>query len=155
GGIAPASIAVGPDGVVRVTELAIASVQSYTTQTITGLRDDRFGHFAPEQLVSAADADPRADVFAVGTVLWSLLAGQPLFRANDALATMHRILHLTTPPPSEMGGRAPWFDPICLRALEKDPALRYPTVSEMAAELENAAIENRCWGERDEVVAWL
>lgn len=153
-GVGPASIFIGFDGIARVTEFGIARVQSRTTQTLPGLRSDRFAHLSPEQVGQPGEIDARADIFGVGTVLWSLLTGRPLFRAVDAVATMHQVLHLAVPAPSTAADVPAWLDEICLRALHKIPQLRYATADLMASALEERAIKTKCWANRAEVAEW-
>jgi len=93
-------------------------------------------YMAPEQLRSTRDADARADVWALGTVLHELIAGRPPFQGEtlpDLCATV-----LTQPPPPISSLRAnvpPSVERAILRCLEKDPNKRFAGVAEMASAL--------------------
>jgi len=155
-GVVPACILVGLDGIARVAEFGIARVQMRTTQTMPGVRIDRFAHLAPEQIRQSGEVDLPADIFAVGTILWSLATGESLFGVGDSVATMYRVLHHQPPGPSGSARRPPaWLDAICLRALQKEPTQRYASAEEMASELQSRAIVNKSWAPRSEVIEWL
>jgi hypothetical protein len=90
---------------------------------------------APEQ-VRADEIDTRADLWAVGVILYYLVTGTFPFEGQKASDTMAHILTRTPAPPSQ---RVPWLpvelDRIILQCLEKDPALRPAGATELAAEL--------------------
>src|SRR5262249_41082105 len=118
-------------------------------------RSDRFAHMAPEQLASAEPIDHRADIFALGTVMWSLLTGRPLFRRSDAVSTMHQVLHMPVPRPSCVGRHPPpWLDDICLSALHRS-AVRRPGSAEQLARALKQAAHNEGWASRAEITEWV
>ncbi len=101
-------------------------------------------YMSPEQLLGDPRVDTRADVYALGALLYELLAGAPPFetsRTNGAgLAHISRaVLEEDPPRPSSRPGAGAVpadLDWIVLRCLEKDPARRYPTAFALAADLE-------------------
>jgi tetratricopeptide (TPR) repeat protein len=120
---------------------------------------------APEQIRGAA-LDGRADIYAVGVLLYELLAGQPPF--SDKTPVDLCVKHLGTEPdaPSTRhprGSISKRFDAIVLRCLRKDPAARFSTVEQLQTELEGAYREEQDAEERrstarvatvDEVQDW-
>jgi hypothetical protein len=84
---------------------------------------------SPEQL-QGHDIDARADVYALGCVLYAALTGEAPFHRGTVPSTMAAQLHDPPPRPSEHGARAE-FDRVIARALAKDPADRYPSAGDL------------------------
>jgi hypothetical protein len=93
---------------------------------------------SPEQ-ASAEDVDHRADVFALGVVLWEALTGRRLFRRDTELATMRAIVDDPIPRPSELATVPPELEAITMRALRKRRDARFQSAHEMAVALERYA----------------
>jgi serine/threonine protein kinase len=95
-GVSPATILVGRDGIARIAEFGIARVQMRTTQTMPGVRHDRFAHLAPEQIGDVHELGPWPTSGGGYPVLWSVLTRLPLF---GAAIRRHddRVLHVTVP----------------------------------------------------------
>ena len=89
-------------------------------------------YMSPEQMVSARRADARSDVWALGAILYELVAGTPPFEAETLPNLCTAILH-GTPAPIVKPGTPPELESVILRCLEKDPARRYQDVGEFAA----------------------
>lgn len=88
---------------------------------------------SPEQ-VTGKPVDTRSDLFAAAAILFEALAGKPAFAGNSALEIFHSVLYET--PPALSGSQAiSAVDRIVRRAMDKDPASRYASADEMAAEL--------------------
>ena len=95
-------------------------------------------YLAPEQLVRGAAVDHRVDVFAVGCVLFEMLAGRPLFRCHSDLAKKMALLQQPSPAPSAYHAEVgPELDALVARAVERSPAARYGSAGEMLADVEN------------------
>lgn len=91
---------------------------------------------SPEQLQGRA-ADVRSDLFAVGLVLYEMLAGKPPFAGASSVEVLHAILY--EQPAVLAGGPAvSALDRVIHRALRKDPAERYPTAEAMAEDVRAA-----------------
>jgi ATP/maltotriose-dependent transcriptional regulator MalT len=97
-------------------------------------------YMAPEQ-IRGQQADRRADLWALGVVLYELLTGVSPFRTEGGItATILRIVSAQPTPLAELDGGLPaTFQDVVDRALAKDPDERYASAREMAAELEAAA----------------
>jgi TolB-like protein/tetratricopeptide (TPR) repeat protein len=93
-------------------------------------------YMSPEQALGAERVDGRADVYALGCVLFEMLAGRPPFTGPNAQAMVAR--HVTAPVPSirTTADRVPaWLDQVIQRALAKQPDERFSTSGEMARAL--------------------
>jgi serine/threonine protein kinase len=94
------------------------------------------GYMAPEQ-VRAGTVDHRADIFALGCVLYELVSGQRAFAATSAIETMHAILHAEPPDLSaHVPAVSSGVERIVRRCLEKDPAQRFQSARDLAFALE-------------------
>ena len=83
------------------------------------------GYMAPEQVRAAGDLGPRADLFALGCVLWECIAGRQLFLGDKPLAVVLRVLLETPPRLREVALGVPEpVDDLVARLLSKDPAGR-------------------------------
>lgn len=93
-------------------------------------------YMSPEQMASAKDVDQRADVWAVGTVLYELVTGRVPFEAESIPQLCTLILHTDPPAPRSIRGDLPEaLDQVILRCLRKDRNQRYSNVAVLAADL--------------------
>ncbi|HEY5610770.1 MAG TPA: protein kinase [Thermoanaerobaculia bacterium] len=110
-----------------------ASTQQLATRE--GTMIGTVGYMAPEQLEGRA-VDHRADVFALGCVLYEVITGQRAFSGASRIDTMHRILRMNPAPLSIASPTAPAeLQHIVDRCIAKDPDERYQSVREIAIEL--------------------
>ena len=86
---------------------------------------------APEQIDGSA-IDGRSDLFAAGVLLFEMVAGRSPFAAATTMATMHAVLY-ERPPALTGSALVEAVDRVVRRALEKKPADRYQSATEMAA----------------------
>ena len=104
--------------------------------TETGLSLGTPHYMSPEQATGDRDVDPRSDVYALGCVLYEMLAGQPPFSASTAQAVLVKILTSDAPSiTSERRTVPPHVGHALARALEKLPADRFTSAAEFAAAL--------------------
>ncbi|HKG93632.1 MAG TPA: protein kinase [Gemmatimonadaceae bacterium] len=104
--------------------------------TRTGLALGTPQYMAPEQAAGERALDARVDVYALGAVLYEMLAGEPPFAAATRQAVVHRLMH--DPPPALATRRPdvpPFLDSAVRRALAKRPDDRFPTAAAFAAAL--------------------
>ena len=136
--VSPANILVGIDGVARVTDFGVAKAIGRQQTTRDGHIKGKLGYMAPEQLAGRA-VTRKTDLFAAAVVLWELLTGARLFRADADAETVTRVLFEPVRAPSHVRSSvSPSLDAVVLRALERDPTRRFTTAEEMALALEVA-----------------
>ncbi len=94
-------------------------------------------YMAPEQAAGKSkQVNPSTDVYALGNILYEVLCGKPPFDGEDWLEILIQIRTADVPAlASRMPDVPPALQRICTRCLEKNPALRYRTADELAAEL--------------------
>jgi tRNA A-37 threonylcarbamoyl transferase component Bud32 len=94
-------------------------------------------YMAPEQAAGRHGAVTLAsDVYGLGAVLYALLAGRAPFGGDSVQETLQRVRERAPEPPSRLNPRAPRdLETICLKAMAREPARRYATADELAADL--------------------
>jgi Tol biopolymer transport system component len=114
-----------------------ASVPTVSQGTDPGVVMGTVGYMAPEQ-VGGKPADHRADIFAFGAILYEALTGTRAFKKPTAAETMSAILNEEPPPASQIvAGVPPALQKVVHRCLEKDPAQRFQSASDLAFALES------------------
>jgi serine/threonine-protein kinase len=152
--VSPQNMLVGANGICRLTDFGIARAADALSAHDT-LARGKPGYLSPEQALGRP-IDLRADIFSAGVVLWNALTGERLFDAEDTAETLQQVLDKPILPPSRCGLRPPaCFDAICMRALQRDPQLRYASVEEMLTDLRKVAIANDCLAPSSEVGKWV
>jgi serine/threonine-protein kinase len=141
--VSPSNILIGTDGVARLTDFGIAKARMRRTSTSPGVRKGKLSYSAPEQITNPGGEDARVDVFAAGVVLWNALTGSRLFDGDNEASVILSVINRPIPPPSALGLRPPaYLDEVCMRALSRNPAGRYPSAAEMADDLRRVTREH-------------
>jgi serine/threonine-protein kinase len=136
--VSPHNILVGADGVTRVLDFGVAKATVRAQNTREGQLKGKLRYMAPEQL-RGAEVTRTADVYSAGVVLWEALTGDRLFSADNDAALFGQVLEGVMVPPSQRAPTLPRsIDAPVLRALSREPSLRFPTAREMAIGLETA-----------------
>jgi len=120
-----------------LTDFGIAKIiQSNTAMTKTGGMLGTFDYIAPEQIQESANVDGRADIYALGIMVFQMLTGDVPFKHNNPGALL--IAHLTQPPPDACKLLTDLPEKACdsiQRAMAKKPDERFATASEFALAL--------------------
>ena len=137
--IKPGNILLSKQGEPLVADfgIALAVAQAGAGRiTETGLSLGTPHYMSPEQATGDRDVDPRSDVYALGCVLFEMLAGQPPFSASTAQAVLVKILTADAPSiTSERRTVLPNVGAALAKSLEKLPADRFASAAEFAAAL--------------------
>ncbi|MDX6581674.1 MAG: hypothetical protein QOI10_858 [Solirubrobacterales bacterium] len=144
----------GDDERVYLTDFGLARlVEASTGVTATGAFVGTLDYVAPEQ-IRGERVDARADVYALGCVLFELLTGNAPFAArDDKVAKMYAHLQEEPPRVSMLRPELPReLDLIVGRALDKDPAQRYPSAGDFARAV-SAAVSGQPTVEAERSVA--
>jgi eukaryotic-like serine/threonine-protein kinase len=136
--VSPQNVLISFEGAIKLIDFGVARAFGRVAYTSPGGLKGKIDYMSPEQ-ASAEDVDHRADVFALGVVLWEVLTGRRLFRRETELATMRAIVDDPIPRPSEITEVPPDLEAIVMRALRKRRDARYPSAHEMAVALERYA----------------
>ena len=134
--VSPQNILVGFDGMARVTDFGVAKALGRSSKTSTGILKGKLGYLSPEQL-RFEEPDRRADLFALGIVLFELLTGKRLYRSQESADGPRRILN--EPPPDLADYRddaEPELVALLFQLLAKDRTARPATAKLVAERLE-------------------
>jgi TolB-like protein/tetratricopeptide (TPR) repeat protein len=134
-------------GVTKILDFGIAKLvpdavpRNTGTSTLTGILVGTAGYLAPEQ-IQGREVDGRADLFALGSILFEMLTGQRAFACENTVDTLHAIVH--DAPPDLLRNRADVsasMDTIVARLLQKSPEDRFQTAADVVWVLEQPAAE--------------
>jgi serine/threonine protein kinase/tetratricopeptide (TPR) repeat protein len=132
--VKPGNLIVTEDGV-KILDFGLAKFADALQLTVPGSTIGTVAYMSPEQ-ARGEEADARSDVWALGIVMYEMLAGAPPFRGTYQEATFHAIKNEALPPLHTVRPELPEaFERIVLKALEKDPDNRYQSAREPAREL--------------------
>jgi serine/threonine-protein kinase len=138
--ISPQNILVTFDGVAKVVDFGVAKATALGDgATQVGQLKGKVSYMAPEQ-VRGEPIDRRADVFAMGIVLYALTTGKHPFRKESEGATLFAITapEPVVPPRKFLPDYPEMLQDVLLKALEKDRDLRYASASELLRALDKA-----------------
>ena len=127
-----------PIGFIKVADFGIARIiESFESLTLTGMQPGSAYFMAPEQVEARSrDICAATDVFSLGAILHTMLAGVSPFAAPSVADSLHRIVHEASPRLSDSGLEIPdELEVIFSRCLQKDPKLRFRDAEELANEL--------------------
>ncbi|MCC7385729.1 MAG: serine/threonine protein kinase [Deltaproteobacteria bacterium] len=129
--VSPSNVLLSFDGKVKLGDFGIAKA-SIRERTATGILKGKFGYMAPEQVTGRA-IDHRADVFAVGIILYELLTGHRLFAGRNDLQVLERVRDAVIDPPPRQyrADLSPELEAIVLRALSRQAKDRFQTTAEL------------------------
>ncbi|HXX65743.1 MAG TPA: serine/threonine-protein kinase [Polyangiaceae bacterium] len=137
----PDNVLLGPDGKIKLLDFGIAMDESARRLTWFGLSAPMGtpDYMAPEQ-IRGRRGDVRTDVYALGTMLYEMIAGELPYRAGNIHATMRKKLNEDPRPIRDVVHDIdPKIEEIVMRAIERSPRERYASAKEMLADLEDPA----------------
>jgi eukaryotic-like serine/threonine-protein kinase len=133
--VSPHNVLLAFKGHVKLIDFGIAKAIGQTKDTQTGSLRGKIAYMPPEQAFGRP-VERRADVYALGIVLWEMLTMQRLFEADNDFALLERVRHPVVRPPSTLVvGIPPELDEVVLRALSPEPSGRPSTADELRAML--------------------
>jgi serine/threonine-protein kinase len=135
--VSPQNVLISKNGHVKVADFGVAKAQGQLHRpTETGEMKGKLAYMAPEQ-VTAKDIDHRADIFALGCVLYEVTVGRRPFQGEGALSTLYQLLEQNVASPLEVcPGYPPELSAIVLKSLAKDADSRYQSAEDLRVALE-------------------
>ncbi|MFI6920403.1 protein kinase [Nonomuraea spiralis] len=127
--VKPANLMVRPDGQVALTDFGVAHSGSAGHLTATGTMLGSAAYCAPE-MAAGSEVTPAVDVYALGVVAYECLTGRLPYQGDTPVQIIFK--HLNAPVPELPGELPQAVRQVVVRALQKDPAQRWPSASDMA-----------------------
>lgn len=142
--VSPHNILIGTDGAIKLVDFGVAKAMGRIGDaTQAGQLKGKFGYMSPEQ-ARGKPVDRRADIFALGIVLFELTTTRRLFRGEHDAETLHLVVSGKIPEPRSIDPEYPEeLQRIVLRALERDIDRRYQTALELQQDLQAYLQTNR------------
>ena len=130
----PGNVMLLPDGAVRILDFGLAKARDQSVSE-TGARFGTVSYMSPEQ-VRGENVDGRADLWALGIVLYEMLTGRKPFGGDEEVAIAHAILHDEPELPStHRGDLSAALEGVVLRLLQKNPGKRHAAAADVLRDL--------------------
>jgi len=129
--VSPPNILISKRGEVKMVDFGLAKATTQLEKTDPGVVKGKFSYLSPEAALGEP-VDARADIFAMGIVLWEMLAGRRLFLGETDYQTVKLVQQADVPRLSRMNADVDQdFEALLDKALAKDPNARFQTAREL------------------------
>ena len=134
--MSPPNIIVSYDGEVKIADFGIAKAARTKAQTSSGVLKGKYSYMSPEQ-ARGKPLDHRTDIFSLGICFYEMLTLSEMFIGHSELEVLRKVREASFKPPTQLNPAIPKeLEAILVRALEKNPAERYPSAAAWRDELE-------------------
>ncbi|MCC7071565.1 MAG: protein kinase [Deltaproteobacteria bacterium] len=153
--VSPQNVLLSWDGEVKVIDFGIAKAQEKSGRTRPGTLKGKFAYMSPEQ-IRGLNLDGRADIFALGVVLYEMCTGERGFSAESEFSLLEMVRNVEIKPPTIVNRDIPAeLERIIYKALAKDREHRYQTGAELSEELQRFLIMKGKPPSRQEISRYL
>ena len=133
--VSPANVLLTKYGEIKIVDFGLAKATSQLEKSEPGIVKGKFGYLSPE-VTQGLEVDVRTDVFAVGIILWEILAQRRLFQGENDLKTVMLVRDAVVPPLAPLNKDVPpELETIINRALAREPEKRYQSARELGRAL--------------------
>jgi tetratricopeptide (TPR) repeat protein len=161
----PANVLLGDDGCPKISDFGLAKQldqegEGSSAQTESGTILGSPSYMAPEQVVGrTGQVGPSADIYALGAILYEMLAGRPPFLAASLYETLEQVRAVDCVSPRQLQPGLPRdLETVCLKCLAKDPSHRYSSALALADDLERflrgKPIQARATSAGEQLIKW-
>lgn len=142
--VTPHNVMITGDGVIKVLDFGVAQTAA-RVDTDAGVVRGTYAYMAPEQ-VRGRTLDKRADVFALGVILYELTTGKRLYRGTDVQVMTSIVEHDVTAPRSLLPNYPAELESIVLKALQRDRGARTPSTAHFGLALDQFLLRAKMIG---------
>lgn len=158
--VKPSNILLRKDGRGLLFDFGLASEESQETLTRTGEFVGTAHYVSPEQIANGSNVDARSDVYSLGVALYELLTLERPFRGDHSQQIIREILNTEAAGPRKINNRLPRdLETICLTAMARRPADRYPSAAAFRDDLLRflalLPIDARAPGATERWIRWM
>lgn len=133
--MSPPNVLITRHGEVKIADFGLAKASNQLEKSEPGVIKGKFSYLAPEAC-TGQDLDARADIFAVGIILWELLAGRKLFQGESDYQTVQQVMQAKIPPLAQFNpGVPPELEKVLHRALARNLDDRYRSARDFGRDL--------------------
>ncbi|HEY3321358.1 MAG TPA: serine/threonine-protein kinase [Planctomycetota bacterium] len=139
--VKPENILLGKNGDVKLSDFGLAKIlEDHQQITAEGIAVGTPHYIAPEQARALKDTDSRADLYALGATLFHVMTGRLPYEGDDGAEIMRRHVFEDTPDPLKIKpDMTPAIAAMLVKLMSKNPAQRYQSADELAAEIQRIA----------------
>lgn len=154
--VSPSNVLVAFDGQIKICDFGIARAIGLEGELPDAAIQGKAGYMSPEA-AAGKSVDARSDLFAVGVILWELLAGRRFYkREGGKPPTLEQVKKVVVPPlPMRDLPQESELHALVLRALAVDPEKRYPRAKEMLRDLEAYVAQSGLFASSLKLGEWL
>jgi eukaryotic-like serine/threonine-protein kinase len=133
--MSPPNVLITRHGEVKIVDFGLAKANSQLERSEPGIIKGKFSYLSPEAALGES-VDLRTDLFAVGIILWEMLAGRRLFLGETDLQTVRQVQTANVPDVKRFNpGVTAELDGVLKRALARDPRHRYQSARDLGLDL--------------------
>ena len=141
--VSPQNILLSFEGDVKLTDFGIAKAATKASITDKGALRGKLLYMSPEQ-AWGKPMDRRSDIFSLGIVFYEMLTGQKPFVGNSEMSILETVRECRVAPPTTVNPAIPEkMERVAMKALERDPEVRYQDAGEMHRDLERVLHERQ------------
>jgi serine/threonine protein kinase len=131
------NVMISNDGVVKIMDFGLAEIAARSRVTKEGMTVGTVAYMSPEQALGDK-LDQRTDIWSLGVVIYETITGRLPFSGDYEQAIVYRILNEEPEPITSLRSNVPMeLERIVKKVMQKDPAVRYQTVGDLAADLKS------------------
>ncbi|MCA9596151.1 MAG: protein kinase [Myxococcales bacterium] len=133
--MSPPNVLITRHGEVKIVDFGLAKANSQLEKSEPGIIKGKFSYLSPEAALGQP-VDGRTDIFAVGIILWELLAGRRLFQGETDLETVRQVQSARVPPIRQLNPAvSPDLEAVIAKSLAQDPTARYQSARDLGRDL--------------------